>query len=150
MRWIAAIILLLLVVYALRRARPPPPHPRYADAVAAATPHAPEDAARADAMLRAFAAAYQKTFSSCDKSVLDTLNLTRQKALTSLHASTLRLPQDAAARSRARDLIDRVTASTLAHIEDACDRCRAGLALNAPLQDFYYSRWYRAANDVHG
>lgn len=139
---------LAVLAYAYGGAVRPKPRPSYPEA-AACTSHSPEDGALAEGMLVEFAAAYQRTFGpeGCRPENLDDLAWFRQRALRSLNAAKLRMPQDAAAVKRAEAAIDRIDKSTMAHVEDAGRRCGVGARHPGPVQDLYYSQWYRAAND---
>ena len=157
--WILAALAVLAALAALRRlggkgggawqVPPRAPHPRYPDFAEFAR-FAPGDVAKARLMLRAFSEAYQRTFASCATEHITDMHETRQRALASLYAVRLSLPNEAATEDRLTQEIERVEKSTLAHVDDVATRCRFGLVHPYPVGDFYYSRWYRAANDRPG
>lgn len=122
------------------------PHPRFPD-FKEYDPWAAEDLARARDMLLRFSRAYQRTFSSCSRALMTDMHETRKRALTSLYAARLRLPNDAAAEAALTAQIEGVERSTLSHTEDFARRCQLGLVHPGPVHDHHYSRWYRAFND---
>lgn len=122
------------------------PHPRFPD-FKEYDRWAAEDLARARDMLLRFSKAYQRTFSSCSRALMTDMHETRKRALTSLYAARLRLPNDAVAEAAMTAQIEGVDRTTLSHTEDFARRCQLGLVHPGPVHDHHYSRWYRAFND---
>ncbi len=114
----------------------------------------PEHCALAETHAREFEAHFQKTFEwrSADRTaathLVRGLFARRAAMLAELDDVRMRAPNNSALERSMTPTREDASRRTMEHIEDARERCGVPLLHPVPLEDWQYSRWYRAANDV--
>jgi hypothetical protein len=159
--WVALLAALALLALLRRRPRAaprhgpgggPPPRLLPRELLSEFRDVSPRHAAAAADAAAAFDRAFQRTFdagardSPADR--VRQLFAHRARAQLNLNELRLRLPNDLARERRLAALAERLDRGMLEHVEDARQRCSAPLLHPGPVDDAWYGRWYRAANDV--
>lgn len=122
-------------------ARPPPPDLR------ALSPVLHDDC---EASLRAFAAAYRRSFrhGGCTREAVLELHDQRRRVLECLYGLRMRLPNDLEAEARLTRHVEETDGLLLAYIAEVQARCpEAALLHPGPLDDAFYRQHWRAHND---
>lgn len=111
---------------------------------------APEQYATASAALQRFAASYQSSFAlaSCTKDTVLDMSRAHSDALGALYDLRMRLPNDVVAETEVTRQIENVDRALRGFIADAQARAGTPMLFPGPIDDAFYKKWYRAANDT--
>ena len=135
-------------VAAARRASAAPPG--LPAAPAGMRDHGPREYDAAQEALREFAREYAGSFAfqGCGRGTVNALHARRAEVLSRLSELRMRLPNDLAAETGLARHTEGVDTLLRGYVEDAQRRSGAALVFPGPLDDWFYRRFYRAANDV--
>lgn len=100
--------------------------------------------------LRAFSTEYRLTFQhgQCDKKHLLGLHALREDALRHMYQLRMRLPNDLDAEHAFTQYIEDTDRLLKHYLQEAQKRCGFELLHPGPIDDTFYKKFYRAANDV--
>ena len=100
--------------------------------------------------MQRFAASYQSSFAlaSCTKDTVLDMSRAHSDALGALYDLRMRLPNDVVAETLVTRQIENVDRALRGFIADAQARAGTPMLFPGPIDDAFYKKWYRAANDT--